>query len=125
MSKTITEKRYYSKDNNKRIRVYLSYETGKGYFAIGFQENVLSNGLISCDIFNCGYYKHCIVDCNRPSKTKEKTAQEFNNEDYIMRDLVRLLVAYRYYNRNAVSEKTMSEFPYSITEMLKTLAFRG
>lgn len=56
---------------------------------------------------------------------KEKTAQEFNNEDYIMRDLVRLLVAYRYYNRNAVGEKTMSEYPYSITEMLKTLAFRG
>lgn len=80
MSKTITEKRYYSKDNNKRIRVYLSYETGKGYFAIGFQENVLSNGLISCDIFNCGYYKHCIVDCNRPSKTREKTAQEWYNE---------------------------------------------
>lgn len=81
MSKTITEKRYYSKDNTKRIRVYLSYETGKGYFAIGFQENVLNNGLVSCDIFNCGYYKHCIIDCNRPSKTREKkTAVNWYNE---------------------------------------------
>jgi uncharacterized phage protein (predicted DNA packaging) len=56
---------------------------------------------------------------------KEKTSQEYDENDYIMRDLVRLLVAYRYYNRNAVGEKNMIEYPYCITEMLKTLAFRG
>jgi len=56
---------------------------------------------------------------------KVKTGQEFNQDDYIMCDLLRLLVAYRYYNRNAVGEKTLNEYPYSITEMLKTLAFRG
>lgn len=56
---------------------------------------------------------------------KEKTGQDFNNDDYLMRDLLRLLVAYRYYNRNAIGEKTLNEYPYSITEILKTLAFRG
>ena len=56
---------------------------------------------------------------------KEKTGQDFNNNDYLMRDLLRLLVAYRYYNRNAIGEKTLNEYPYSITEILKTLAFRG
>lgn len=80
MSKTIIEKLYHNKDNTKRIRVYLSYETGKGYFTIGFQENIENNGLISCDIFNCGYYKHCIIECNRPSKIREKTAMEWYNE---------------------------------------------
>ena len=77
MSKTVIEKLYHNKENSKRIRVYLSYESGKGYFAIGFQENIMDNGLIYCDIFNCGYYKHCIIECNRPSKTREKTAKEW------------------------------------------------
>ena len=56
---------------------------------------------------------------------KEKTGQNFDNDDYLMRDLLRLLVAYRYYTRNAIGEKTLNEYPYSITEILKTLAFRG
>ena len=56
---------------------------------------------------------------------KEKTGKEFKEDDYLMYDLLRLLVAYRYYNRNAIGEKTLNEYPYSITEMLKTIAFRG
>lgn len=56
---------------------------------------------------------------------KEKTGQEYDEKDLLQKDLIRLLVAYRYYNRNAIGEKTLSEYPYSITELLKTLAFRG
>lgn len=56
---------------------------------------------------------------------QQKTGQEFDETDAIHRDLIRLLVAYRYYNRNAIGEKTLNEYPYSITEILKTLAFRG
>ena len=56
---------------------------------------------------------------------KEKTGKDFDEKDYLMNDLLRLLVAYRYYNRNAIGEKTLNEYPYSITEMLKTIAFRG
>lgn len=56
---------------------------------------------------------------------KEKTGQEYDENDLLQKDLIRLLVAYRYYNRNAIGEKTLSEYPYSITELLKTLAFRG
>lgn len=56
---------------------------------------------------------------------KEKTGKDFSENDYLMYDLLRLLVAYRYYNRNAIGEKTLNEYPYSITEMLKTIAFRG
>lgn len=56
---------------------------------------------------------------------KEKTGQEHDENDILQKDLIRLLVAYRYYNRNAIGEKTLSEYPYAITELLKTLAFRG
>lgn len=56
---------------------------------------------------------------------EEKTGVEYCEHDTIQRDLIRLLVAYRYYNRNAIGEKTLNEYPYSITEMIKTLAFRG
>lgn len=55
---------------------------------------------------------------------KEKTGHDYNENDLLYRDLIRLLVAYRYYNRNAIGEKTLSEYPYAITETLKTLAFR-
>lgn len=55
---------------------------------------------------------------------KEKTGIEYSDTDLTYRDLVRLLVAYRYYNRNAVGEKPLNEYPYSIKEMLKTLGFR-
>ena len=56
---------------------------------------------------------------------KEKTGQEYDENDILQKDLIRVLVAYRYYNRNAIGEKTLSEYPYAITELLKTLAFRG
>lgn len=56
---------------------------------------------------------------------KAKTGQTFKENDVLYKDLIRLLVAYRYYNRNAIGEKNLSEYPYSITELLKTLAFRG
>ena len=54
---------------------------------------------------------------------KKKTGRDFDENDYLMRDLLQLLVAYRYYNRNAIGEKTLNEYPYSITEMLKTMGF--
>lgn len=56
---------------------------------------------------------------------KAKTGQKFKKDDVLYTDLIRLLVTYRYYNRNAIGEKNLSEYPYSITELLKTLAFRG
>lgn len=80
MIKTIKEKICMNKDNTKRVHVSLTYETGKGYFTTGFQENIMENGLLSCDIFNCGYYNHCIIECNRPAKTREKTAIEWFDE---------------------------------------------
>lgn len=54
---------------------------------------------------------------------KKKTGRDFDENDFLMRDLLQLLVAYRYYNRNAIGEKTLNEYPYSITEMLKTMGF--
>ena len=56
---------------------------------------------------------------------EEKTGVQYAENDAIYEDLIRLMVAYRYYNRNAIGEKTLVEYPYSINEMLKTLSFRG
>lgn len=56
---------------------------------------------------------------------QQKTGVEYNENDLIFKDCLRLMVAYRYYNRNAIGEKNLSEYPYSITEHLKTLSFRG
>lgn len=56
---------------------------------------------------------------------QQKTGVEYSENDLIYKDCLRLMVAYRYYNRNAIGEKNLSEYPYSITEHLKTLSFRG
>lgn len=56
---------------------------------------------------------------------QQKTGVQYNENDLIFKDCLRLMVAYRYYNRNAIGEKNLSEYPYSITEHLKTLSFRG
>ena len=56
---------------------------------------------------------------------QQKTGVQYDENDLIFKDCLRLMVAYRYYNRNAIGEKNLSEYPYSITEHLKTLSFRG
>lgn len=55
---------------------------------------------------------------------KQKTGVEYSATDLVYKDCMRMIVAYRYYNRNAIGEKNITEYPYSITEMLKTLSFR-
>ena len=54
-----------------------------------------------------------------------KTGVKYNENDMIFNHAVIMLVAYYYDTRTIISDKAVNTLPYTVDELLKTLAFRG
>jgi uncharacterized phage protein (predicted DNA packaging) len=55
----------------------------------------------------------------------EKTGVEYNENDPIYSQALLMLVSYYYDNRTIITDKSVNTLPYTVDELLKTLAFRG
>lgn len=55
----------------------------------------------------------------------EKTGVEYNEDDMIYNQALIMLVSYYYDNRTIITDKSVNTLPYTVDELLKTLAFRG
>ena len=59
------------------------------------------------------------------SFAEEKTGVKYAENDSLYDTLICLLTAHFFDNREAVSEKTRSEIPYTITSLIKAIEVRG
>ena len=59
------------------------------------------------------------------SFAKEKTGVKYAENDSLYDTLICLLTAHFFDNREAISEKTRSEIPYTITSLIKAIEVRG
>ena len=59
------------------------------------------------------------------SLIKTKTGVEYNQCDSIYQHAVFMCVAHYYDNRTSIVDKAIQEIPYSLNELIKTIAFRG
>lgn len=56
---------------------------------------------------------------------EQKTGVAYTENDLIYEKAIIMLVAYYYDNRTIITEKTVNTLPYTVDELLKTIAFRG
>lgn len=56
---------------------------------------------------------------------KQKTGVAYSTNDLIFEKAIMMLVAYYYDTRTIITEKSVYTLPYTVDELLKTLAFRG
>ena len=56
---------------------------------------------------------------------KEQTGVEYNESDTVYTQALLLMIAHFYDNRTPVSEKAVSEIPFSLGCMLKHIGMRG
>ncbi len=59
------------------------------------------------------------------SFAEEKTGVKYAEIDSLYDTLICLLTAHFFDNREAISEKTRSEIPYTITSLIKAIEVRG
>lgn len=56
---------------------------------------------------------------------KTSTGVEYSDNDYEYEQLIFALVHHYYFNRGVVSEKEVKEIPFTLTELINKISFRG
>lgn len=56
---------------------------------------------------------------------QQKTNVKYNDQDLIYSKAIQMLVAYYYDTRTIITDKNITNLPYTIDELLKTISFRG